>query len=146
MLVPDSLKITDKLQTPHFLIRKLMAKDVYLDYIAVMSSIDIIKNTRGGDWPTKDLTFEDDLIDLAWHQREFENRHSFAYTVMDLEGTECLGCIYFYPPGTRKKAPENSDVDISFWVTAKAYREGLYEILYKEILEWLDQDWLFKYP
>jgi hypothetical protein len=37
--------------------------------MAVMSSIDVIKKTRGGDWPTSDLTFEDDLIDLAWPAR-----------------------------------------------------------------------------
>src|SRR5690606_23024234 len=104
-----------KLVHEKFIARKLRASDVYLDYIAVMSSIDIIKQTRGGSWPTPDLRFEDDMIDLAWHQREFENGSSFAYTIMSPDETECLGCFYLYPAGFRGEAPEGSDADVSFW-------------------------------
>lgn len=90
-----------------------------------MSSIDVIRSTRGGSWPSPELSFEEDMIDLGWHQREFENKTSFAFTVMNLDETKCLGCFYLYPAGYRKKAPENSDVDISFWVTQKEYNKGL---------------------
>lgn len=145
-LVSDDFKVPEKLEHPKFLCRKLAAKDVYLDYLAVMSSIDIIKQTRGGSWPTPDLSFEDDLIDLAWHQREFEHKSSFAYTVMNLDETECLGCFYLYPAGFRSEAPEGSDVDVSFWVTQKAYDQGLYPELYKAIKDWIDQEWSFRQP
>jgi len=57
-LVPENFNVPEKLETEHFLIRKLCANDVYLDYMAVMSSIDIIKQTRGGSWPTPDLTLK----------------------------------------------------------------------------------------
>ena len=77
-LVPEKFKAPEQMDTPDFRIRKLTYKDAKLDYEAVMSSIDIIKATRGGDWPTKKLSFEDDQIDLAWHQREFENATSFG--------------------------------------------------------------------
>lgn len=139
-------KVPEKIEHPKFVCRKLCARDVYLDYIAVMSSIDIIKKTRGGSWPTSDLSFEDDLIDLAWHQREFENRSSFAYTVMNPDETECLGCFYLYPAGFRKESPEGSDLDVSFWVTQKEYDAGLYPELYKTIKEWLAKEWPFKMP
>lgn len=145
-LIPDNFTVPEKLETPLFRIRKLCAKDVYLDYVAVMSSIDIIKKTRGGSWPTPDLSFEDDLIDLSWHQREFENGSSFAYTVMNLSETECLGCLYFYPPGFRKPAPEGTDVDVSFWVTQKSFDRGLYPKLYELIRDWLKKDWPFRKP
>lgn len=145
-LTPNNFKVPEKLETPKFLIRKLCAKDVYLDYMAVMSSIDIIRQTRGGNWPTPDLSFEDDLIDLAWHQREFEHKSSFAYTVMNLDESECLGCLYFYPPGWRKEESEGTDVDVSFWVTQKAYDQGMYPELYQAIKNWLDKDWPFKKP
>lgn len=145
-LIGNDFKIPEKLDTPKFRIRKLCAKDVYLDYMAVMSSIDIIRKTRGGDWPTPDLSFEDDLIDLSWHQREFEHGTSFAYTVMSLDETECLGCLYFYPPGFRKAEPEGSDVDVSFWVTQKGYDNGLYTELYSTMKNWLEKDWPFKKP
>ncbi|HJZ04693.1 hypothetical protein A2634_03160 [Candidatus Amesbacteria bacterium RIFCSPHIGHO2_01_FULL_48_32] len=144
-LVPRDFKVPERLDCPRFVIRKLCASDVYLDYMAVMSSVDIIKRTRGGKWPTPALTFEDDLIDLAWHQREFEFKSSFAYTVVNKEGTECLGCLYFFKPGTRKNPPENADVDVSFWVTQKGYEVGLYPELYQVIKDWLNE-WPFKKP
>jgi len=143
-LVPESFQVPKQLNHSKFIARKLCARDAYLDYMSVMSSIDIIRKTRGGSWPNSDLTFEDDMIDLAWHQREFENSSSFAFTVMNLDETECLGCFYLYPAGFRGEAPEGSDVDVSFWVTQKAYDEGLYNELYFAIKDWLQSEWPFK--
>lgn len=145
-LVPENFTIPDKLETLDFLIRKLKESDAKLDYEAVMSSIDIIHKIRGGTWPSKALILDEDVQDLTIHQNEFENRVSFAFTVMNPTETECLGCIYFYPIGTRKKAPNTADVDVSFWVTQKAYNMGLYDKLYKIIREWLSRDWPFKNP
>lgn len=140
-LVPDDFRVAEKIEAPNFIARKLSFNDAKLDYKAVISSIDIIKKTRGGDWPTKDLSFEEDQIDLGWHQREFENRTSFAYTVMSRDEKECLGCFYLYPPGYRSESSKNADVDVSFWVTQKAYEKGLY----KELFFWLDS-WLKSWP
>ena len=49
------------------------------------------------NWPTEDLTFEQDLIDLGWHQKEFQMRSSFAYTVVNLDESQVLGCLYIEP-------------------------------------------------
>jgi hypothetical protein len=144
-LVPQNFQIPEKLETSKFIIRKLLARDVYLDYLAVMSSIDIIAKTRGKGM-TKNLTFEDDMIDLAWHQREFEHRTSFAFTVMNPNETECLGCVYLYPAGERGDPPKDADVDVSFWVTQKAYDNGLYKELYITLKNWLEKKWPFKNP
>ena len=141
-LVPDAFEVPREFKTEHFLIRKLRFSDVDLDYAAVMSSINIIKKTRGGSWPDTNLTHEEDHADLGWHDREFENRTSFAYTVMNPEENECLGCFYLYPPGTRGEASQFADVDVSFWVTEKAYEEGLYDELFKTIVNFL-QSWPF---
>lgn len=143
-LVSDSFQVPEKLQQQEFIIRKLMFDDAELDYKAVMSSINIIKQTRGGNWPSPDLSFKDDQIDLAWHQREFENRTSFAYTVMSSDEKECFGCLYLYPPGYRNEASKDADVDVSFWVTQKAYDKGLYLTLYKTLDTWLKSSWPFK--
>lgn len=146
MLVPKSFDVPERLETEDFLIRKLQASDVYLDYIAVMSSIDIIKKVRGGSWPTKDLTVEDDLIDLSWHQREFEFKSSFAFTVMNKDESKCLGCVYFYPPRSEMssaKSDENAEVSISMWVIQEAYDKGLYPKLFHTIKHWVEKDWPF---
>ncbi len=88
-LVPASFVVPERLETADFVIRKLTFRDAELDYRAVMANIDIIRKTRGGDWPPAGLTLEDDRIDLAWHQREFERRSSFAYAVMAPDEREC---------------------------------------------------------
>ena len=143
-LVSDSFQVPTKFEQPQFIIRKLCFSDADLDYKAVMSSIEIIKRTRGGDWPSTSLSFEDDQIDLAWHQREFENKTSFAYTLVTPDEKECLGCLYLYPPGYRNEESKDGDVDVSFWVTQKAYDDGLYDTLYKTLTEWLKSTWPFK--
>lgn len=143
-LVPSSFTVPEKLVTPEFTFRKLTYHDTEIDYKAVMSSIDIIKQTRGGSWPEETLTFEDDQIDLAWHQREFENRSSFAYTIVSPDGSECLGCLYLYQPGFRAPAEPGTQVDLSFWVTQTAYDQGLYPVVYKTLDSWLQSAWPFK--
>ena len=144
-LIPESFVVPEQLETPDFRIRKLTFHDAVLDYEAVMSSSHIIKETRGkaGEWPSPTMTLEDDQIDLAWHQREFENRTSFAYTVMSLDEKECLGCFYLYPPGFRGDISKDADVDVSFWVTQTAYEKGLYPKLFTAIQEML-ATWPFK--
>ncbi len=147
MFVPNDFKAPE-LKTDKYIARKLCARDVYLDYFAVMNSIDIIHKTRGGKWPTSDLNIEDDLIDLSWHQREFEFKSSFAFTVMNLTETECLGCIYFYPASSpmndAKSESTEAEAEVSWWVTDKAYKEGLYEILSKDIKNWVANSWPMK--
>jgi len=141
-LVPATFVVPESLETPNFRLRKLTFRDADLDYKAVMANIDLIKRTRGGDWPTAGLTFEDDQIDLAWHQREFERRTSFAYAVMSLDEKECLGCVYLDPPGQRGTAAQNDDVDVSFWVVQSAYDAGFYASLFGTLRLWL-RSWPF---
>ena len=142
-LVPTAFFVPESLETPDFRIRKLTFRDARLDYMAVMANIDLIRKTRGGAWPGANLTFEDDQIDLAWHQREFERRSSFAYAVMSLNENECLGCVYLYPPGERGITTRDADVDVSFWVVQAAYDAGLYESLFDVLQQWL-AGWPFR--
>ena len=66
LLVPEDFQIPESLETPEFTIRKLCFSDADLDYKAVMSSIDIIKKTRGGDWPSPDLRTKRLLFPCVW--------------------------------------------------------------------------------
>ena len=93
------ISICDYFETKDFRIRNLTINDVVKDYDAVMSSIEHLRGVLGPSrvWPSADLTFEQDLIDLGWHQKEFQIRSSFTYTVMSLDESKCLGCVYIYP-------------------------------------------------
>jgi hypothetical protein len=97
-VAPD-FEIPQVLETDKFRLRMLTVNDVVKDYDAVMTSVDHLKGVFGphSNWPSKELTFEQDLIDLGWHQKEFQRRTSFAYTVMNLKESKCLGCVYIAP-------------------------------------------------
>ena len=85
-----------------FRLTPLSPDHVEEDYAAVMSSADVLRGLFD-DWPDG-LTLEDDLIDLAWHEREFTTRRSFAWIIRDGEGSY-LGCAYVFPaPGERGRS------------------------------------------
>ena len=127
-LVEDDFVVPFELLTDQFRLRMLSIHDLIKDYDAVMSSVDHLRNTysliSGSSWPVG-LTLEEDLIDLGWHQREFTLRYSFAYTVMTLDETQCLGCVYLEP--SRKSS---FDVVVSMWVRVSELGNGLDSDLY----------------
>ena len=139
--VPNHFKVPDTLENEHFRIRMLTVNDVVKDYDAVMTSIDHLQGVFGpkSKWPSKDLTFEQDLIDLGWHQKEFQMRSSFAYTVVKLDESEVIGCIYIFPTG---KGDYNAEA--TMWVRSSVLEEGLDSILFNTVKQWISKDWPFK--
>jgi len=112
-----------------FTLRMLTVEDVERDFIAVMeSAADIKSATPGSTWP-QGLTLHDNLLDLAWHQREFESRRSFAWIIEDGAG-EYLGCLYLYPALTGEKS-----ADVRWW-----WRTGM--VVSKDRFCALLQEWL----
>jgi len=139
--VPNEFNVPDKFENEHFRIRMLTVKDVGKDYDAVMTSIDHLQGVFGpkSKWPSKGLTFEQDLIDLGWHQKEFQMRSSFTYTVVKLDESEVIGCIYIFPTN---KLDYNAEA--TMWVRSSVLEEGLDSILFKTVKQWMRDEWPFK--
>lgn len=138
--VPSDFKIPNTLETSSFRIRMLTVNDVVKDYDAVMTSIEHLqKMYPSSSWPTKELTFEQDLIDLGWHQKEFQIRRSFAYTVVTPDESQVIGCLYINP--TTKGS---YDASITMWVRASVLDQGLDTILFTAVKQWIAKDWPFK--
>ena len=136
----------NKLTYEDIIARPLTRQDLDDDLAAVNSSLEIIRQTRGGSWPEEELNREFDLLDLAWHEREFRDHTSFAYVVYDTSGTY-VGCFYLYPMGDRTALTNELlkyDVDASWWVTSSAYEKGYYDKLYTGLREWLASLFPFK--
>lgn len=116
------------------------------DVAGINASLDIIRRTRGGGWPTEAVTEGFDYIDLVWHECEFREGYSFSYAVYSAAG-EYLGCCYFYPLGRRTRLSAELmayDVDASWWVTASAYERGYYAKLYRALQRWGTEDFPWK--
>jgi hypothetical protein len=138
--VPETFAVPSGLKTPEFRLRMLTIHDLVKDYDAVITSAEHLKGVFGPDstWPA-DLTLEQDLIDLGWHHKEFQRRTSFAYTVMNLDESRCLGCVYFYP--TDKP---NYDALAILWVRQSELASGLDQRLFTTVHVWLDNVWPFQ--
>ena len=140
--IQKDFKIPEVLETDRFRLRMLTVNDVKKDYDAVMTSIEHLQKTKpfgpNHKWPTE-LTFEQDLIDLRWHQKEFQKRSSFAFTVMNLDESKCLGCLYIYPSDN-----PNYDAMIMMWVRQSEVADGLDEILFSSVKKWIEDKWPFE--
>jgi hypothetical protein len=139
--VPADFSVPETLETADFRLRMLTVNDVVKDYEAVMTSVDHLRGVFGpqSTWPRPDLTFEQDLIDLGWHQKEFQRRSSFAYTVMDPSETTCLGCVYIDP--TEKRG---YDAEVYLWVRTSAFDSGLDPKLLTAVKKWIAEKWPFE--
>jgi hypothetical protein len=129
-------------ETPRLRVRPLTIHDVVKDYDAVMSSRRELQGLfPGSDWPRADLSLEQDLIDLAWHQKEFQIGSSYTYTVVSLDETQVLGCLYLFPPSL----PEH-EADVLFWVRTDQLARGLKSHLGNALDSWLSAAWGFTRP
>jgi hypothetical protein len=142
-LVPNGFEVPTILETEQFRVRMLTVNDVVKDYDAVMSSWEYLQGAFGPNstWPSEDLSLEQNLIDLGWHQKEFQRRNSFAYTVVTLDETRVIGCIYIY-----QTDKGDFDAQISMWVREDVSKQGYDAILFKTVKEWIAKDWPFQNP
>ena len=145
-VLPVNFRPPNELTFEDLIAKPLARVDLKADLEAVNSSIEIIQKTRGGLWPTEELEEDFDLLDLAWHEREFRDNSSFSYAVYDKTDVY-IGCFYLYPMGHRTTLTDETieyDVDVSWWVTTKAYSDGYYSKLYAGLRKWLEKDFPFK--
>lgn len=137
--VPTDFAVPEKLETDEFRLRMLTVHDVVKDYEAVMTSVDHLRNVwPGSGWP-EGLTLEQNLIDLGWHQKEFQTRRSFAYTVVTPSESRVVGCVYIEP--TRK---QGYDAAVFLWARQSEFAGGLETRLHAAVRSWVAAKWPFQ--
>lgn len=141
-----------ELKTEEFALRPIVADDAEMDYAAVMETREYLRLWRQSTWPKDDFTVEanrEDLIDLE--QRHVAHR-AFTYTVLDPDGTRCLGCVYVFPTSATFLAKstvtpvgedEWTDVDavIFFWARLSQMATGMDERLLAALRAWFNDEW-----
>ncbi len=139
--VPEDFEVPVEFETDSFRIRTLTVNDVVKDYDAVMSSLEHLQGMflEPWGWPQDDMSLEQDLIDLGWHQKEFQRRTSFAYTVVTLDESRVIGCIYIFPFGKG-----GYDAEVTLWARSDMLESGLDEELYQTVRTWMADDWPFE--
>lgn len=117
-----------------FVLKALTVSDLDRDYAAVTdSAADIRKKYPNNSWPDG-LTRKANLVDLAWHQREFQARRSFAWVIED-GSNRYLGCVYVFPSIAGEKTAEV----MLWWRTGISADHKAFE---EDFFGWLDgPDW-----
>ena len=146
-IVPEDFAVPVKLETDKYLIRPLHLHDVVKDYEAIATNMRRIDRLLGPDYSEPEvLTFEQDLLDVAWHHKEFQRRSSFAYGVWRPDDSECIGGVYVYPPDRGHfyaSVKPGFDAVIFLWVSHDASDEGLDEHLFDTVKAWIRDSWPF---
>lgn len=131
-LVPADFDVPSGLEHERFRLRMLTVDDVVADFDAVCSRVD----HEGALQERFVTTVAENLVDLGWHQKEFELRRSFAYTVVPPDESEVLGCVYVYPS-------ETHDARVLLWVRQTAFAAGLDPLLEQAVRDWVATRWPF---
>jgi RimJ/RimL family protein N-acetyltransferase len=138
--VPLDFTPPESLITEDFRIRPIRPEDAELDYKAIMTSLDHLRGTLGQrNWPSAEMTLEEDRQSLTIHAREYETREGFCYTVLNPDETECLGCVYINPSRW-----DDHDAEVIVWVSKNAFERGLDPVLDTAVRQWLADEWPFE--
>jgi len=136
--VPINFEVPAVLETESFRLRMLSVEDVEKDYEAVIESRGLLHSMFGGPWPREGFTLRENLDDLERHQMEFLARKAFAYTVVSLDESRVLGCVYINP------AREiDADAVVVLWVRQSEYDRGLDPVLFQAVKGWISSVWPF---
>jgi hypothetical protein len=138
-LVPDSFQVPREYKTKTYKLVPLGPDVAKLDYEAYMSSIEHIRSTMGGKWPRPELTMDDQAKDMAGEKAQWDQRKSFPYAVLTLDGTKELACFYIRPSNK-----EGYDAVATFWTTKEQADKGFEKQLYTDMKAWLARDWPFQ--
>jgi hypothetical protein len=134
--VPESFSPPTSFDGPGFQMEPLGPAHNERDHEAWSTSMGHIHASPGdwGDWP-RPMTSEENLHDLERHAREFSERRSFTYSILD--GDEVIGCLYIYPD-----QEGDSDAHVSSWV--RESRAEMDAVVRKAVTDWLTRDWPFR--
>jgi hypothetical protein len=138
-------------------LRPILASDAELDYDAVMESREFLRKWEQSPWPEDDFTVEANREDMVKAERRHASGEAFTYTVMNLDQTECLGCVYVFSPESNWLSVGNvkavgadqwSDCDavFLFWVRKSRLAQGMDCPLLDSVLTWFEPDWNFDAP
>jgi hypothetical protein len=137
LFVPENFVIPPILETKYFRLRMLSVDDVEKDYEAVMET-QVRFHGMGYRWPREGFTIAENLADLEQHQREFVDREAFAYTVVSLDESRVLGCVYINPTES-----DGYDAKVKMWIRQSEYDKGFDPILFDEVKKWIASAWPF---
>lgn len=135
--VPDDFPVPRNRTFSTFRLEALGPEHNVRDHATWSSSMEHIHRTPGFEhhpWPIP-MTLEENLENMDMHAREFDERTSFTWSILELDSDEVIGCVYLYP----EKPPVPGRGRFRSWVSeAHAARD---EQIRGELRDWFTTEW-----
>lgn len=151
--LPRGFAVPERVETAAFRLRSITIHDAFKDFDAVMSSRAELWARFGAiwGWPAEDMTLEQNIVDLGWHQKEFQLRSSFDFAVMSLDESRLLGCVYVDPADADDAELAalatahggTHTAEVWTWVRSSELAHGLQAELDTFVHDWLARAWPF---
>lgn len=120
-----------------FVLRPLHERHAEIDRAAFLSCRERLNTElQWNGWPPADMTLQANRQDLAEHYAEFQSGAAFAFTVLSVDESKCLGCIYI------ERTHDERVAQFAFWMVDEAL--NVEETLVKTVLKWLHNRWSFQ--
>lgn len=133
-IVTDTFEVPKELVLENCILLPLTIDIAQLDYEAVMDNYDENGNVM---YPNHSLY--QNTVDLGYHQKEFQKKASFTYTILNKAKNECLGCVYIYPTDE-----QGYDVEVDMWIRNK-YKD-IESVIMIQVKDWIKSIWPFENP
>jgi hypothetical protein len=154
-LNPNSLKVPIRLETADFVVHRQRPSDKELDFDAVMSSKEILREWSDSKWPEEDFNLEQNGQDIADHIADHEQNSDYGFSIFAPNKELLLGSLYLnavgpllknYPtdPMTLARLLE-FDVRVEYWLRAGVSPE-LEMRFVRAVIKWLEEAWWFERP
>ncbi len=136
MFVPEDFAIPTQHSNDRLRLRMLSAAIAEKDYEAVLETRIRLRKSSHHGWPREGFTLDENIADLEKHECKFNNREAFAYTVVSLDESRVLGCVYINP------GDGEHDAVVRLWV--RDSEQELFDFLMTTVRVWVADVWPFR--
>lgn len=136
----------ERTQSSSLLIRPIAADDAKGLYQSYMGSQQWLYQRLGWGWPSDKSTLEQNHSMMQVHLRQQEKNTAFTYVVVDRQGGQLIGAIYFVPVMPNRSQSGAIDekkynAEVTWWLTEQAVSDSLHNDLFQLVTDWLRTSW-----
>jgi hypothetical protein len=138
-LVPDSYDVPIKILLPKYSFLKVNPDYSKLDYEALMSAKEFIREELNTDWPSDDFSLKENTESLIGDLNSFNKRTNFTFHIFNSDQSKMIGCFYI-SNGSEAKY----DASVFIWVRKEYLSTPLFIEIKSDIKNWISKDWPLK--
>ncbi len=154
-LNPNLLEVPLRLESTDFVLHRQRSSDNDLDFDAVTSSKEILREWSDSEWPEDDFSLEQNSQDIAEHVADHEQNSDYGFSIFTPNEDRLLGSLYLnavgpllenYPtdPMTLARLLE-FDVRVEYWLRS-GVGPDLEMRFVQAVIKWLEDAWWFEHP